>query len=87
MAASNTMAAFGYVSWLREKKLAVPRSTYFEHRACRYSPKPDAAPENTITKMPRAIPNCDIACGMASTPAPRMVFRRFTTLLIHDACP
>lgn len=30
---------------------------------------------------------CDIASGIASVPAPTIVLRRFTTLLIHDACP
>ena len=29
----------------------------------------------------------DIACGMASTPAPTIVFTRFITLLAHDADP
>ena len=49
IAASNITAAFGYVSWLSAKKLADPRSTYFEHLACRYNPKPAVRPENTTT--------------------------------------
>ena len=28
-----------------------------------------------------------MASGMASTPAPTIVFSRLITLLIHDACP
>lgn len=61
IAASKMTEAFGYVNWLRLKKLAVPLSTYFAHRACRYSPKPLIQPEKTITNTPSEIPNFAIA--------------------------
>lgn len=61
IAVSKITAAFGYVNWLNEKKLAVPLSRYLAHRAWRYSPNPLMKPENTMTNTPKVIPNLAIA--------------------------
>lgn len=37
--------------------------------------------------IPNNIPICDMACGMASVPAPTMVLRRLMLLLSMEACP
>ena len=87
MAASKTTAAFGYVIWLSAKKLEDPLSKYRAHFVCRYSPKPEVTPAHSITIVPSTIPICDIARGMARTPAPTIVLRRLITLLSHDAWP
>src|SRR5256885_374743 len=87
MAASNITAAFGYVIWLRAKKLEDPLSRYLAHLVCRYNPKPAVTPDHRMTIVPSNIPICDIARGMARTPAPMIVLTRLMTLLSHDAWP
>jgi hypothetical protein len=81
----NAAAAFGYVIWLSAKKLEDPLSRYLAHLVCRYSPKPAVAPAHSMTIVPSTIPICDIANGIARTPAPTIVLRRLITLLSHDA--
>src|SRR3954454_9725975 len=80
-------AALGYVIWLSAKKLADPRSRYRAHLVWRYSPKPAVAPAHIMTIIPRTMPICDMARGMARTPAPTIVLTRLITLLSHEACP
>ena len=45
------------------------------------------APAHRMMKMPRTIPVCEMAEGIASTPAPTIVFSRLIMLEIHDAVP
>ena len=44
-------------------------------------------PTHNITTVPSVMPIFDMACGMASTPAPTMVFTRLMTEEAHDALP
>lgn len=43
--------------------------------------------DHIIVMVPRNIPICDMAKGIASVPAPMMVLTKFIQLLVHDACP
>lgn len=40
-----------------------------------------------MTRIPSSTPMCDIASGIANTPAPTIVLTRLITLESHDACP
>jgi hypothetical protein len=43
----------------------VPRSRYRAHLDCKYSPKAAVVPDHRITMVPRVMPICDIANGIA----------------------
>lgn len=87
IAPSNTTAAVGYVIWLRAKNDEFPRSKYRAHLVCKYSPNPLVRPAHIMTITPSVIPIFDMACGMASTPAPTIVLTKLTTEETHDAFP
>ena len=70
IAVSKTTAALGYVICDNAKNEEVPRSTYRAHRDWRYNPKAAVIADQIMTKVPSNMPICEIAKGLASTPAP-----------------